>query len=206
MNSLENYIHQAVLERTENKNRLLSVPRILAQYTKKNGNRFFLQGREIVDSHFIYSPEMFMPIVALEAMRLWQSIEKPAHSEAEYDDSLGIVFSESESSFFPLAAHPPLIHSDSLLSTLRLLCFNLANRRVFALKENADIQLDSFVMAWKDINWYSDTIDEIPVPEDYDNQFLQNEFVSKRADYSLNEKRVVNSNEGTGTPFQSRQD
>lgn len=157
----------------------LCIYRLLAQYTKTNGNTFFLEGNPI-ESHLIYSPEMLLPVVALEAMRLWQSLERPANSIVPLEESLGVVFLESDTSFFPLAAYPPAVTQD-LPSSLRLLCFNLANRRVFALKEGENIDLGPYLEVWKHIDWYSDIIVDLPVHKTFNSAFMRDEFSQKLA-------------------------
>lgn len=155
----------------------LCIYRILAQYATENKNTFLLNGGE-VSSHVIYSPEMLLPVVALEAMRIWQTLERPANSITDLDiteESLGVTFIESDQSFFPLSAHPPLL-TQNIASSMRLLCFSLANRRVFALREGETINLDPLLKEWKHINWYSDMINDIPVPDDFNNGFMRNEF------------------------------
>lgn len=160
----------------------LSIYRLLAQYAETNNNTFLLEGNPI-SSHIIYSPEMLLPVVALEAMRIWQTMERPANSVEpmgiQVDESLGVTFIESESSFFPLAAYTPPL-TQNLASSMRLLCFNLANRRVFALKEGEAIDLAPFLDAWKDIDWYSEAINDLPVHKDFNAAFMQNEFTEKR--------------------------
>lgn len=159
----------------------LSVPRVLALYVKKNQINFTLEGNPL-PPELVYSPEMVMPIICIEAMRLWQSMERPANSvmpfERPADESLGVTFVESRKSFFPLSAHPPVL-DQSITSTLRLLCFNLANRRVFSLKENTPVELAPFIEAWAGIDWYQDTISDIPVPKEFNARFFHEEFVER---------------------------
>jgi len=66
-------------------------------------------------------------------------------------------------------------------STLRLLVFILAARRVLGLTENARIDLVPFIAQWDKIEWDGETIPQIPVPEGFDLNFQMKEFVPPRA-------------------------
>lgn len=157
----------------------LSIHRVLAQYANCCGIQFFL-GDTRLRSEQLFQPEAVMPVIALEAMRLWQSIEQRPGTPAAPFDSLEITFSESSNGFFPLAAYPPPVGSD-VSSTLRLLVFILAARRVLGLTENARIDLVPFIAQWDKIEWDGETIPQIPVPEGFDLNFQMKEFVTPRA-------------------------
>lgn len=183
-----------------------SIERLLAHYAEENGNRFLVEGSPI-PSQTVFSPEMLLPVVALEAMRLWQSLERPANSIEPFkenpDESLGVTFMEVESSFFPLAAYPPLLvksnnSTHSTASSLRLLCFSLASRRVFALKEGQDINLTPLIDAWSEIDWYGDAIKDIPIHDSFDTAFMKNEFERKISTHALRNT--------TSSPFASKKD
>lgn len=166
----------------------LSIPRILAGYVSLCGIKFTVNGK-IVDPYNIYSPEMFMPVVGLEALRLWHNLGQ-AKGE-DLSKSLQITFAQTPDGLFPLSAHTALIKRGCLLSTLRLLCFNLANRRVFALKENESIELQPFIDTWRnEIDWNSAVVKPLPVPEVYDGNFLNREFKNRYANYELDRLKV----------------
>lgn len=160
----------------------LSIYRLLSHYADTNGNTFLLAGNP-VPSQTVFSPEMLLPVVALEAMRIWQTIERPANDISypidPLDESLGLTFMESETSFFPLSVQTPSLTQD-ITSSLRLLCFNLASRRVFALQEGESIDLEPLLEEWKHIDWYAETISDIPVPKDFNSNFMRNEFSQQR--------------------------
>lgn len=152
----------------------LPVHRILARYTQSCGITFSV-GDNKIEAINVFQPEAFLPVIALEAMRIWQSIERPAGQVGEQVDSLQANLTPSSSGLFPMSAFPPAIGSD-ISSTLRLLVFTLAARRTLGLREGFHIDLLPHLMSWEQIDWSSDTLPQLPIPGGFDLDFQRTEF------------------------------
>lgn len=150
----------------------LTLHSVLARYTESCGVKFTLDGTE-VRADQIFQPEVIMPVIAIEALRIWRDL---AHTGSSEHKNFGIQFVPNDSDgFFPYAAYCSSIQND-ISSTLRLLTCTLATRRVLALKENETIELKPFVTVWDTMDWHAQEIADIPIPEDFDAKFQHTEF------------------------------
>jgi len=162
---------------------LLSTQRILTNYVKINNIKFMV-GTQPVLAEQVFQPECLMPIISLEANRIWhmmgQSCVMKSRNSEQMGD-LGAVYEHDADGYgyFGCIAHPPAIAGD-VTSTMRLLTFLYATRRVLALKENHTIDLQPYIKAWDAIDWdlanQTREIPEIPLPEEFDQEFQMNEF------------------------------
>lgn len=156
------------------------VHRLLARYVRQVGVTFKI-GDHTLDPEQVFQPEALLPIVALDAERIWGDLcSRPARPSLK-DDSLMTEFESAREGFFPLSAHPVDIKND-LSSTLRMLSYILAARRVFSLKENQTIELTPYLSAWRSIDWTQNTLPQIPTPESFDREFFKNEFKTKEVE------------------------
>src|SRR5690606_16085810 len=69
---------------------------------------------------------------------------------------------------------------DDLTSMLRMLTFLMAARRTMGLHAGTTIELTPFLAAWGEIDWGSDFLPELLVPEGFDRLFEHNEFKTER--------------------------
>lgn len=159
----------------------LAVHRVLAQYLNRCGIRFTYAGNPLAPEQLL-QPEGLLPVIAIEAMRIWQLLSHRPGAEPDRHDTFQVEFSDAvDGAFFPLAAYPALIGSDTT-STFRLLVFLLAMRRVLGLKEGQTIDLRGYVDAWDRLDWTNDTLPDIPIPEGYDLQYQLQEFLAADID------------------------
>jgi len=156
----------------------LSVSRVLARYTEVCGIEFAL-GENKLRAWQVFQPESILPVISIEAMRLWQCIEHPAWKAPLATDTLEVEFEKVSEGFFPMASYPAAIGSD-ISSTLRLLVFVLAARRVLGLKENSTIDLVPYISKWDNINWEGEELPDIPIPEGFDLGFQHREFATHK--------------------------
>ena len=156
----------------------LSVHRLLARYAQVCNIEFSF-GDHKLQTDQVFQPESMLPIISIEAMRIWQSVEHRPGRPASNVDTLEVEFDDSIDGFFPLASYPAAIGSDTT-STLRLLVFVLAARRVLGMKENSKIDLARYISKWDQINWEGETLPEIPIPEGFDLGFQHREFTTQR--------------------------
>jgi len=161
----------------------VSIQRVLARYVEVNNIQFTIGGGTRLRAEQVFQPECLMPIVALEANRIWQMLAKHPNSSMGVEGRLGAVYArdQNENSYFPYIAHPPVI-GDDITSTMRLLVFLLSARRVLGLKENQTIDLYPHIRQWDSIDWEgaqeSGEVPEIPLPEGFDLDFQRKEFIS----------------------------
>jgi len=161
---------------------LLCIQRILARYVQVNNIQLRL-GEMAVRAEQVFQPECLMPIVALEADRIWQMLPfKTIRTLSEQEaGTVGATYEQDQNSYFSYSAHPPQI-SEDVSSTLRLLTFVLAARRVLGLKENQHIDLMPYITKWSEIDWEhaveNGQLPDIPVPESFDLNFQIAEFTA----------------------------
>lgn len=155
----------------------LPVHRVLARYAQCCDVQFTL-GENPITPEQVFQPETLMPVIAIEALRIWQSLERRPGSAPLDDDSMQIEFKQVEDGFFEYSAYPPHIGSD-LTSTLRMLVFLLAARRVLGMVEGEKIDLIPKISLWENIDWSSDLLPDIPMPADYKGDFHYKEFPNR---------------------------
>ena len=180
---------------------LLSVHRVLARYAQVCNIEFSL-GDHKIRSEQVFQPEAMLPIISIEAMRIWQSVEHRPGQKPSDRDTLDVDFDDSLEGFFPLAAYPAAIGPDTT-STLRLLVFLLAARRVLGMKENSKIDLVRYISKWDQIDWEGDTLPEIPIPEGFDLGFQHREFVTQKVSQQQTAK-VIPTSVTVVNPFASQ--
>ena len=155
---------------------LLSVHRVLAKYATQCNVSFQLGENELTPEQ-VFQPESLLPIVSIEALRIWHTIsQRPGSVAANDKDTFEVEFKAQPDAFFPYSSYPPAIGTDTT-STLRLLTFVLAARRVFGMAENSRINLAPFLTEWQNIDWSSDVLPDIPIPKNFDATFMQREFL-----------------------------
>jgi len=162
---------------------LLSTQRILTNYAKINNIKFTVGGQPVLAEQ-VFQPECLMPIISLEANRIWHMLGQSCVTGSKDPDQmgdLGAIYERDENGYgyFGCISHPPAI-ADDVTSTMRLLTFLYATRRVLALKENHTIDLLPYIKAWDTINWdladQTREMPEIPLPEEFDLEFQMSEF------------------------------
>lgn len=152
----------------------LSVHRVLARYAHVCDVSFCL-GQNDLTPEQVFQPESMMPVIAIDALRIWQSLERRPGAEPLEADSLQVEFHPVEGGFFKYSAFAPAIGSD-LTSTLRLLVFLLAARRVLGMVPGQKIDLTPRILMWDKINWDTDVLPELHITDDYDPMFHHLEF------------------------------
>lgn len=153
----------------------LPVHRVLSRYAECCNVKFSL-GENPIDTSRVFQPEAVLPVIAIEAMRIWQSLERRPGEASPSKNTLGVRLVRRSDSFFRLSAEVQDIGSDTL-STLRLLVFTLASRRVLGLAEGERIDISPRLAMWETINWESHGLAEIPMPPDFDPKVFQREFI-----------------------------
>lgn len=159
----------------------LQVHRVLYHYCQSCQVSFELGGNTIHPSQ-VLGQNQFLPIVGLDAMRVWQTLGQGASfSKLGITDSFNADLSPDPRGLFGMSCTPPSIQSD-LTSTLRLLVWTLSARRVLGLKLNATVDLSKLVSAWNrnqfQIKWDDPILPQIPVPDDFDPEYFTNEFMT----------------------------
>lgn len=180
----------------------LAIHRVLAKYTQVCGIEFSL-GEHRLTQEQVFQPESILPVISVEAMRIWQSLETRPNLPPAAEDTLGIEFDISRDGFFPLASYPPLVGTD-LTSTLRLLVYVLAARRVLGLKEGMKIDLAPYISKWDQIDWEGESLPNIPIPEGFDLQFQHKEFMTQKVAQQADEPTTTEMLE-VANPFASQQ-
>jgi len=168
----------------------LSIQRVLARYVELNNIQFMLGEGTRLRAEQIFQPECLMPIIALEADRIWQSLAKWPSSVIDAEGDIGSTYTQDkeENSYFPYIVYPPIVGND-VTSTMRLLVFLLSARRTLGLKENQTIDLLPYIKQWDQIDWEaaqeSGEMPEIPVPDGFDLEFQMKEFLQKPTNHSV---------------------
>jgi len=153
----------------------LEVHRLLGHYAEQLGVEFYV-GENRIETAQVFQPEAMMPIIALDAMRIWQDISvRPGQRAFPMEDSLHTEFIPTTGAFFPVAAHPDAVRDDPS-ATLRMLVFLLATRRVLGLRPNQKVDLLMLIRTWDKIDWESPTLPELPRPPEFDAKLFQHEF------------------------------
>jgi hypothetical protein len=160
----------------------LSVHRVLSKYVSTCNITFSL-GSNKLPVEQIFNPEALMPIISVEALRIWQIISHRQGFPLDAVDTMQIEFRQVSNTYFPIAAYPVGIGSD-IASSFRLLAFLLATRHVFGLRENSKIDLLPFLNVWSQINWDSEDLPEIPLPSVFDPAFRLSEFIDRTTEQS----------------------
>lgn len=177
----------------------IPVHRILARYAQCCDITFTL-GENALSPEQIFQPEAILPVVSIEALRIWQSIERRPGQTPLDEDTLGVEFREVNDGFFKYSAYPADIGAD-LSSTLRMLVFLLAARRTLGMVEGQKIDLAPRIALWDKIDWGSDILPDIPVPEGFDALFHHHEFASRPMQPKHNE---LQSTAAVPSPFASQ--
>ena len=178
----------------------LSVHRVLARYAGQCNIRFTLGDNDLTPEQ-IFQPEALLPVISIEALRIWQTIsQRPGHT-MRHDDTMHVEFRDAGDGFFPYSAYPPGIGHDAS-STLRLLTFVLASRRVLGMVENTKIDLVPFLTEWNKIDWSSDSLPDIPIPSQFDPTFMQREFITTTS--KPQNQPAKNSESIAANPFASQ--
>lgn len=162
----------------------LSVHRVLAHYARIMNVEFVLSDSPLTAMQ-VFQPEAIMPVVSLEALRIWQTLEHRPGTPLSGLDSLEVQFRENREGFFPLSAYVPAIGSD-FTSSLRMMVFCLAARHVLGMVENRKIDLFPLIAQWDKINWDSSDLPEITVSSSFDGNFRSKEFQEHRASQVIN--------------------
>lgn len=161
---------------------IFSAHRLLAGYAKSCHVKFEVHQNAIA-AQTVFQPEFIMPVVSIEALRIWKSIHGASQEQCslvtEADKSL-VRFKKQPDSLFPLCAYSPDIGQDHG-SLLRMLTLCLAARHVLGMVENSTINLSPYIAAWDKIDWaFSDRLPEVVMPAEFDGEFKQREFVNFR--------------------------
>lgn len=161
---------------------ILSAHRLLAGYARACHVKFAVY-KNSVSEQTVFQPEFVMPVIAIEALRIWKVIHGASQEDCNRvseTDKTVVRFKKQPDSLFPLCAYSPDIGQDHN-STLRLLALCLAARHVLGMVENTTIDLSSYIEAWDKMDWgFTDRLPEIIMPADFDAQFRQREFMTYR--------------------------
>jgi len=165
---------------------IISIQRVLARYVEINNIKFTLDGIKL-HAEQVFQPECLLPVIALEANRIWQQLSKHPDSIIAHAGELGEEYlkSQDHGSYFPYIVRTPAVVDDAS-STLRLLTFVLSARRLLGLKENQTIDLFPHIKQWDHIDWEgarkSGEMPDIPIPEGFDLDFQKTEFEDVKLD------------------------
>lgn len=120
--------------------RNISITRALAVYIKNHDCQFLIQG-EPEPAAFMFSPEAFLPILAMHADLASRSL---------LGHPLGITFEEDEQALFGVRSIVPALTGDEI-SVLRATFFTSALHQVFGLaKDVKEIECVPVFDAYKD--------------------------------------------------------
>ena len=163
---------------------VLSVHRVLANYTKACNVSFVIHNTPMLAEQ-IFQPEFIMPVVSIEALRIWKSLKGESNQVLVQEDSSMVQFVKGAEGLFPLSAYCPGVGQDPS-SVLRLMTFCLSVRHVFGLVEKSTIELTPFISQWDKIDWtFTDKLPEVWMPEDYDASFKDREFSTRMTVQSI---------------------
>lgn len=155
----------------------LQVHRILGRYIQKMGVSLSV-GENAIDEISIMRPESILPVVTLDALRIWNDLGSQLGVLVEgQSDSLGVDIESNDAAYFLVSATPAPIGQD-IGSTLRLLTYVLATRRVLGLHEGQHIDLLPLMRTWDEIRWDTPNgeLPEVPLAAGYDRKIFFHEF------------------------------
>lgn len=163
----------------------LDIHRVLYHYSKQCDVRFHLAGNPVEPSQ-VFGKNQFLPIIGIDAMRVWHSLQQNAKGKkAIGDQPFNAYVRPDPKGLFGMQCQPSAITND-LTSTLRLLVWTLSARRVMGLRLNADIDLEQRILAWNEqrlvIDWNEPLLPQIPLPKDMDADFFMREFIPVQKD------------------------